>query len=296
MGDQPKLGFDTNPLNHLLDDTDSKTVMTAIRLAYEIVLPALSFEEILSVPITIRDRRDKLFDLCEHLLHWGQCLFPFHWILTRLITAHHNDPANFDWTKVPVRAGVFERAIREKDFPDDVCAVQRREQFEMERKSWALWRSPRPLADKVFAETPSFRPKNFREAVELSNFQGSDFWMTGEGLYRRITKTELSEAEFWAFMEACPPFRAFYYSLTYRWFDGALKSRNPADLKPAGRNDLAMSVYLPYCQKFIADDGAQTPNLREIAREANIDCEVLNYAEFSASFNATPTVTHLARS
>ena len=121
--------------------------------------------------------------------------------------------------------------------------------------------------------------------MELSKLEGSNSWIMGAGLYRRITGVELSELEFWRFLEICPPFRAFYFSILHRWFDGALKSKTPEDLKPAGKTDLSMSIYLPYCDKFIADESAQTPSLRAIAQQAEIDCDVQNFYEFSNSFN-----------
>jgi hypothetical protein len=285
MAARTKIGFDTNPINLLLDDPESSYLLTAIRLGYDVVLPALTFEEILSVPTARSDRREQLVGLCEKLLGSGKCLFPFHWTLTKLIEAHHKSPTDFDWTKVSVRAHVYENAIRTRNYTEDMCAVNRDEQLEIEKKSKALWRSPRAEIDMAFELEPDRRPKTFRECVDLTRLEGSNFWQLGAGLYTRIAGAEMSEKEFWDFLETCPPFRAFYYSILYRWFDGALKSKGAADLKPSGRNDLAMSVYLPYCQKFIADEGAQTPNLREVAREAEIDCEILNYREFSASFN-----------
>jgi hypothetical protein len=285
MAAKPRIGFDTRAINLILDDPGAKTILTAIRLGYEVVLPALAVDEIISVPSAIPGRREGLVGVCEQLLNSGQCLFPAHWILTRIFNEHHKDPAKFDWRRVPVRGMVYERAIRTRDFTEDLCASQRNHQLLQERKSERLWKSPRPDANKAFARAPGLRPVTFQDAIELSRSEGSNTWMMGAGLYRRVTGTELDESGFWRLLEVCPPFRAFYFGILHHWFDGALRSRAPLDLKPAGKTDLSMSIYLPYCDKFVADESAQQPSLRDIAKAANIECDVQNYYDFSESFN-----------
>ena len=44
------------------------------------------------------------------------------------------------------------------------------------------------------------------------------------------------------------------------------------------------AVYLPYCERFIADESSQGTSLREIAAEASIDCDVLSFAQFDTAF------------
>jgi hypothetical protein len=43
------------------------------------------------------------------------------------------------------------------------------------------------------------------------------------------------------------------------------------------------AAYLPYCGRFISDDWAQRKDLREIAAEAVLDCEILTFNEFDRS-------------
>ena len=69
-------------------------------------------------------------------------------------------------------------------------------------------------------------------------------------------------------MDVCPPFRAACYSLVMTWYDHGLRCRRPGDLPPAGKNDLLIATYLPYCGKFVTGDAPQEASLREIAAEA----------------------------
>jgi len=59
----------------------------------------------------------------------------------------------------------------------------------------------------------------------------------------------------------------------------------PDEPDPPGRNDLLMAVYLPYCGRFVAKDWPQERDLRQIAVEARIDCEIMSLQNFSAGFS-----------
>jgi hypothetical protein len=43
------------------------------------------------------------------------------------------------------------------------------------------------------------------------------------------------------------------------------------------------AVYLPYCKRFISDDWAPRKDLRGIAVEGGLGCEVLSFTEFENS-------------
>ena len=56
----------------------------------------------------------------------------------------------------------------------------------------------------------------------------------------------------------------------------------------AGRVDLLMSVYLPYCGVFVTHDDDQKICLREMAAVASIDNEILSYDDFRSKLLAIP--------
>ncbi len=281
------IGFDTSVINALEDGgTESETLMKALQCGFDVRLPAMTADEILSTPVRKNPvRREALLARCQRLLASGQCIWPPHWILRLLISEHFRNTSQYDWTKINVRAGIYELAIIERDFTDELCVSQRKEQFEVEERFEKMWKELRPKLDAILAEDPSKRPTNYHEAVAIATLEGGVLWGIGRELYRYVAGSTPTEAEIKAFMEVCPPFRCACYGLVMAWYDGALRLQ---DGKPsAGRNDLMMAAYLPYCGCFVTDDWPQEMRLREIATEARVDCQVLSYEKFNSSFTVT---------
>ncbi len=61
------------------------------------------------------------------------------------------------------------------------------------------------------------------------------------------------------------------------WYNWSLRKQDRT--AAAGRNDLLMAAYLPYCKRFVTDDWAHTRALREIAKAARIECDILSVTE-----------------
>lgn len=284
MSPMPTIGFDTRAINQLEDGgAQAEHLMKALQCGFEVRLPAMSADEVLATPAKKNPRRELLLARCQRLLASGHCLWPPHEILRLAISEHFRNPAQFDWRLVDVRARVYERAIIDRDFTDHLCVQQRNEQFEVEEKFRKMWRELRPKLDEVLAKEPSKRPTSYQEAVFIASQEGGVLWGFGQVLYRHVTDSTLTEAEVKAFIDLCPPFRAACYALVMSWYDGALKPSLPDENQPAGRNDLLMATYMPYCGRFVADESSQTPALRDIAAAASIDCEVLPYEHLDAS-------------
>lgn len=288
MSALPTIGFDTSAINALEDGGKrSEALMAALKCGFDVRLLGLSADEVLSTPTKRNpNRREALLARCQRLLSSGQCLWPPHWILRLLISQHLMNPEGFEWSAVDVRAPIFERAIIERDFTDELCARQRKEQFEIEEGFEKMWKDLRPILDAILAADPSKRPTSYSEAVAIATMGGGVLWGLGGELYRYVTGRTLSEAETRAFMNICPPFRAVGYGLVMAWYDGALRPPSSDD-PPAGRNDLMMAAYLPYCRRFVTDDWPQEKRLREIATEARIHCEVLSFQQFDARIFTT---------
>jgi len=210
----PTIGFDTRGVNQLEDGgAHSEPLMKAMVCGFKVLLPAMTVDEILSTPATKNPRREALFARCQRLLASGQCLWPPHWILELLIAEHFKNPLLFDWTKTDMRARVYEHAIIERDFTDELCVQQRKEQFELEKRFERMWTELRPKLDEVLAQDPAKRPASYREAVGIATAESDLLWGIGTELYRYVTGSTLTEAEIKRFMEVCPPFRAACYAL-----------------------------------------------------------------------------------
>lgn len=181
-----------------------------------------------------------------------------------------------------VRARPYEVGIPLCNFNNELCVRQRKEQFEAEEHFRNGWKRLRPLLDAVLTKDPSKRPTSYRAAVKIAVADGGVLWGFGRGLYKHVSSSQPPEIEIKALMDACPPFRAACYSLVMAWYNGSLRVQDAAPV--AGRNDLMMATYLPYCDQFVTADWAQARELGQIAAEAKIDCEILSFQEFSDRF------------
>jgi hypothetical protein len=168
-----------------------------------------------------------------------------------------------------------------RDFDDKLCVQQRKEQLDVQKGFEKPWKKLRPLLDKILAKDQSKRPTSYREAVAIATMDGGVLWGFGQRLYKHVSGNEPSEAEIKAFMGVCPPFRATCYGLVMAWYQVSLRVQDGT--KTAGRNDLMMATYLPYCDRFVTTDPPQRNELSEIAAEAKIDCEVVSFKEFEDS-------------
>jgi hypothetical protein len=280
----PTIGFDTRAINQLEDGGEqAEHLMKALQSGFEVRLPGLSADEVLATPARKNPRREILLARCQRLLASGVCLWPPHEILRLMISEHFRNPAQFDWNLVDVRARIYELAIIRRDFTDELCLQQRQEQFKVEDGFRKMWAGLRPKLDEVLADEPSKRPTSYLESVFIASHDGGVLWGFGQILYAHVTASSLSEKEIHVFMDLCPPFRAACYALVMGWHDGALKPNFPDENQPAGRNDLLMATYLPYCGRFVADESAQASALRDIAAAASVQCDVLPYERLAAS-------------
>lgn len=94
----------------------------------------------------------------------------------------------------------------------------------------------------------------------------------------------MTDEEVRQFIDASAPFRAVCYSFVKAWYNFSLSPTHDTTPK-AGRNDLMMSAYLPYCDKFLTADYAQCKALQDITRAAKLQCQALSLRDFNDGFN-----------
>ena len=85
------------------------------------------------------------------------------------------------------------------------------------------------------------------------------------------------------FVRECPPFRALLAAIVFAQYERSISE----EVKPklAGRNDLFMAGYLPYCDEFISNDHPQQQALRKIVSMAELPTSVRWYKEFSGQLS-----------
>lgn len=284
----PIITFDTSAHNRLVDDGPlSDSLLAGIKSGLFFRFAGLSVEELISTPDPIR--RAALFACCARLQDGpSDCLYPQNELLRLLIVAHFRNPAAFDWNTVDVRGKEFEDAISRRWFINDeeLATVQCREFRERQKNYKLVFTRLRPRLQQILKNQGETPPPTLREAFDrLRDADRSLIWGIGKLLYDDVTETDVSEGTIQEFIESCPPFRSLIYAMVMSWYDLGVRDAAGEKFK-AGGNDQFMSVYLPYCHKFVTAEknGEQEKCLREIVTLAGLKTEVLSYDDFCDSF------------
>ena len=289
LGNLQVVTFDTSAHNRLAEKgAVSESIFEALKLGYHFRFAGLSLEEIMST----RDqaRRLELMACCGRLRHGSSdCLAPHYVLLKRMIRAHKRNPSAFDWKSVDVRALDFENEIARPRFSwDDALAEEQRTRQMEDLKAYEqLFKQHRAEFTAVFEKYGEPLPTTFRDVMtRLDRENSSIFWARGKRLYDTAAGTDISEFAIREFIGVCPPFRALLYATMLSWYDLAIRDVHIAEKFQSGRNDLYMSVYLPFCDKFVTAEkkGEQQKCLREIASLADLQMDVLSYEDFCNSF------------
>ena len=289
------LTFDTSVHNRLVKiGASSNPIYAAVKSQFFFRLAGLSFEEMVSTP-QAADRL-ALLDGCRQLTAglagraWD-CLNPPYEILRILIAAHAKDPANFKWLAVDVRSGGLAHEIRTGELTaDDALAnLQSTEQDASIKSYKAMWVQLRDKLDPIFAAQNIPHPKTFEEAFKSGSPNlfpglGKGFYDAGLrfGAELRGEKIEpdTDMATVQHFIDNCLPFRALLCACLMSWYNTSLRDGSKSEKFAAGRNDLFMAVYLPYCDVFVTRDTEQESCLRELTKYIGIDTEVLAFDAF----------------
>ncbi len=280
----PIVTFDTGALNRLVKDGPlSEAVLAGIKAGVLCRFAGLSIEEL--VACEDLSTRTTLFNCCRRLQEGpSDCLYPHHELVRLLIVDHAAKDGAFDWKAVDVRANEYEDQIRAGFLGDaQLSNDQKKEQSEQKKKYKKVFTDPRPEFEKVFADYGAALPTSFREAIAGKSLA----WKMGKWLYDPVAKSDVNEAAIKEFIAACPPFRALIHALLMSYYNHSLRNRQIGEKFAAGGNDMFMSVCLPYCHKFVTNDGDQEKCLREVSAVADLGTEVLSYDDFCQSFLVT---------
>ena len=296
IGSRPIVTFDTSAHNRLAEGGPiSEAILAGIKSGMSFRFAGLSIDEIVSCPDP--EKRAMILTFCARLqLGCSDSIYPPNELIRNLIVAHFEQPGEFDWRNVDVRAREYERGIQRRQvlLDSQLSIEQRREQHAQQKQYQQMFAGIRPEIEGVFVASGERAPLKFRDVVNrLQLGEGPLIWQMGKLLYDRAAETDASEAAINGFMQHCPPFRALIYAMLMSWYDLAVRDKHAGERFRAGRNDLFMSVYLPYCDTFITAEskGEQERCLREVASVAGIDSEIVSYDHFFESFLVSPQNT-----
>ena len=285
MQKRPIVIFDTSVHNRLLKDgLESEAIFAALESGYLVRLAAISIDELIATPDA--EMRLRLLATAGRLRQheMSDCLHPQNEMLRLLIPAYEANPQTFDWCRVTVSSREYEKEISARKFSsDDALAAEQRQHISETRKEFnAVWSNARPLAGAILQRDGQARPRSLSEILPHAMGENGVFWSMARGLYERAAKMPATDASIQHFVEACPPFRCAVYAMLMAWYDRSLRDWNGGEKFHAGRNDLFMAVYLPYCNQFVTaeQDGEQERCLAEVARLAGVPTLVRSYDDF----------------
>jgi hypothetical protein len=288
------LGFDTSALNALnRGGRNVSPLLAGLDGGYATRLNGTALDEI--VAHSLPQQRERLRKLCRKLLAngAGDVLLPFHEITTRLAAAFESGRP-FDWTRVDVRSNDYMQFIFDDDvgalFAEDadyetVSLEQRISATETAGQFEQVFLAPRPIFQMLRETEKESWPKSAAELAQALQKPGGAYWNYAIGLYHGATGVTVDEEKIRRFVRDCPPFRALLAAIVVAQYDRSISE----EVKPklAGRNDVFMAGYLPYCDEFISNDHAQQTALRQIVAIAQLQTSVRWYKEFSAPFSLT---------
>jgi hypothetical protein len=286
MTGKPTLGLDTSALNRLVKDPNSEPIIAAILAGYSVCLPSMSFEEVIAT--SEPGLRERLVAICRRLLSAGYCIWPAHWLIDRHVKAFHDNPSQYDWRNVPVADSEFQDEILRGTFANDdtLVSAQAAELRRLQDEFESFFQRPAQANGS---------PSSFDDWLKVSEQPGGSFWNTARLIYdgafgststlpaAPALSNPPDEVSLKAFVDACPPMRAFIYALELTLYDRTLRAPKSPAFK-AGRNDQMMSVFLPYCEVFLTNDSGQLKSLHEVAGKAGLTVKVKSHDEFCASF------------
>jgi hypothetical protein len=275
---KPTVIFDTSALNKLTDDSESTSLLAGLRSSFTIRLTGTNVEEIAAT--SCAQRRQDLLNYCKRLLSAGDCIGPHSLVLEALLK-RFSEATVFDWKTVDVRFREYEEEIARQEIVDDELAKEQRDHARASQDEFVeIFGRPRPAFEDLFRGGAETRPATFPDLVHRLQVRGGAFWSFGIELCGGVTKNQPDEETIRKLLDECPPFRCIMLAICLAQYERCIREPNSGPWLRAGRSDLFMSVYLPYCDQFITEDPAQQRCLAEIASMGKVDVAVRSYGDF----------------
>jgi hypothetical protein len=213
-----------------------------------------------------------------------------HDLLLMTLVNHYLESETFNWRAVSVTLPDYENEIaRQENMTDELAEKQgiynrsRLEEFHN------LFDDQRPTFDGLYSGETSTRPSTFPEFVGRFQDIGGEFWGIGASLYENMTKNRPNEQVIREFIERCPPFQAKLLAIFLALYGRCVRDAKSGPSLKAGKFDIYMSVYLPYCDQFITADQQQLDALREVASVSTLGVRVRSYRDFKDGLLGRPT-------
>jgi hypothetical protein len=289
---RPIIIFDTSALNRLANDPDVNTLFAGIKTAYFVRITGTMIGELVATESSEHRRRLLAFE--RRLRSEGEVILPFADIIAESIKSFKMDAMAFDWRKIHIPFKVAEQHLARNPISDEIAAAQKAQAIQLEGAFLSWFKQMQVRFEALFQEQEG---KRFGDSSDvLVHPQLNDMLAMhacvmavrcGYGEEFSLAKGEsidVDERIVHQFYDACPPFRATLVALCILQYEYGIRNPRSAKSFRAGRVDTLMAPYLPYCNRFVSDDGKQLNMLKQVTEHAGLsDCLVLSYSEFRSS-------------
>ncbi len=226
------------------------------------------------------DQRYRLLAGARALLTAGDCIYPYHLILERLIESYDTNPKGFDWQRIGVGFPQAEYMIARQTSIDEALSQKNRNYYkENDREFKDIYSRARPHFEKIFETSSDPRP-DFPDVLEGFNQDDGALWGFAEDIYKKIGHKSFNQKNLRDFYDKCPPFRALVLSLCVAVYERCVRDPRQGESCRAGRVDLFCSAYLPYCQEFVTHDPRQLLALQMVAAHGYLQVNVRSFDDF----------------
>lgn len=276
MAQRPTIIFDTSAINRLANDLEFGVLFAGIKSAFFVRITETSISEIVANGDAAK--RTRLLAVLRTLLTDGECVQPFQLVIQEINRRFEVNPTGFNWRHISVRFPQAEYEIaRQAITSDELATVQREQLRTLDKDFERMFAEMRPSFDALFqkgVERPSFP-----EVVEIFTRAGGAMWAYGEIVYGK-TAVDASEERIRQLYKVCPPFRALLLALCAAQYERCIRDIRKGESLRAGRVDMFVSTFLPYCDTFVTDDKKQLQSLRAVAAEGGLEVSIRSYREF----------------
>ena len=255
---------------------ESETLIAAIRVSFFVRLTESSLAEIVATPDPAA--RKNLLDCMRLLCIEGDCIMPHQWIVRELVRSFTEQPSR-DWRSVPTRFRECEAELARQEIVNDEIAAKQRFQAESLNKNFEGIYSKIAEELKPFLSSHRQRP-TIRQFLQTGESNGGSLWTIAKIVHDGFALRSCDAAALHLFYERCPPFRALVKALAIAGYERCIRDIRKGPSYAAGRTDLLMATYLPYCHNFITADRKQATCLQLISAEGNLGTSIFYYRGF----------------
>jgi hypothetical protein len=181
---------------------------------------------------------------------------------------------------VPVRCPECEAEIARQETINEELAARQRQQAQILSQEFDDIYTRIHVDVEPLLRNPANKRPTIQDFLATSQRSGGSIWTLGKIVYEGFSKKPCHEDALQSLYQRCPPFRSLLIALLVAGYERCVRDTKKGESYRAGRTDLLMATYLPYCHQFIGTDSKQLRCLKLIAVEGDVNVDIRHYDNF----------------